>query len=118
MACEKKRDDEKRIMEKMVGLYCRGQKHSPKAGQALCPQCAQLLAYANQRTDRCPHMAAKTFCSKCPTHCYQPQMREQVRAVMRYAGPRMLWHSPLLVLKHALAPKAKAKRNPAMEEPT
>jgi hypothetical protein len=27
-------------------------------------------------------------------------MREQVRAVMRYAGPRMLWRHPILALEH------------------
>lgn len=104
MAYEKKRREEQQIMAKMVQLYCRGQKHGAARG-TLCPECAALLAYAHTRTQHCPHMANKTFCSKCPTQCYQPEMRQQVRAVMRYAGPRMLWHGPLLVLKHALAPK-------------
>jgi len=27
-------------------------------------------------------------------------MRERIRAVMRYAGPRMLWRHPLLALLH------------------
>jgi hypothetical protein len=33
-------------------------------------------------------------------HCYQPQMREKAKKVMRYSGPRMLLHSPGLALRH------------------
>lgn len=29
-------------------------------------------------------------------------MREQIKAVMRYAGPRMLLHHPILALFHML----------------
>jgi len=34
----------------------------------------------------------KPFCSHCDTHCYAPEMRERMREVMRYAGPRSLLH--------------------------
>ena len=27
-------------------------------------------------------------------HCYQPQMREQIRQVMRYSGPKKNGHYP------------------------
>ena len=37
---------------------------------------------------------------KCPTHCYKPEMRERVRAVMRYSGPRMLREHPVLAIAH------------------
>lgn len=67
----------------------------------LCPECERLRAYALARIARCPHMATKTFCSVCPTPCYQAQMREQMRAVMRWAGPRMLWYRPWQALRHA-----------------
>ena len=32
----------------------------------------------------------KTFCSNCTVHCYRPEMRERIRTVMRYAGPRKM----------------------------
>ncbi len=67
----------------------------------LCPECERLRAYALARIARCPHMATKTFCSVCPTPCYQAQMREQMRAVMRWAGPRMLRYRPWQALRHA-----------------
>jgi hypothetical protein len=53
-----------------------------------------------ERLDTCPFQAGKTTCAKCPIHCYKPDMREQVRTVMRYAGPRMLLRHPILALWH------------------
>lgn len=67
----------------------------------LCPECERLRTYALARIARCPHMATKTFCSVCPTPCYRPQMREQIRTVMRWAGPRMLRYRPWQALRHA-----------------
>jgi hypothetical protein len=39
-------------------------------------------------------------CAKCPVHCYRPELRERIRAVMRYAGPRMLFRHPRLAILH------------------
>ena len=78
--------------------YCRGV-HGPRDG-ALCPACAALLEYARERRDSCPHGDNKPFCSNCLIHCYKPEMRQQMRAVMRYAGPRMLLSHPIPVLRH------------------
>ncbi len=40
----------------------------------------------------------KTFCANCKVHCYKPQMREQIRQVMRFSGPRMLLYHPVLAI--------------------
>jgi hypothetical protein len=37
-------------------------------------------------------------------------MREQIRQVMRYAGPRMLLHNPILTIRHLLDGRIKAFR--------
>lgn len=68
----------------------------------LCPDCAELLAYAQTRIEHCPHFESKTFCSACPMHCYKPEMREKIREVMRWSGPRMLRYEPVLALRHAM----------------
>jgi hypothetical protein len=86
-----------RTMELMVRIFCRDQH---PAGGGLCPECLALLDYAAVRLDRCRFGADKPTCAKCPVHCYQKQRREQVRALMRYAGPRMLWEHPILSLRH------------------
>ena len=74
---EQKRRQEKETVGLMIELYCRGH-HGTRKGQ-LCPDCAALRDYADARVDHCPHMATKTFCSACKTHCYKPEMRAHPR---------------------------------------
>ncbi len=88
---------ERHTIEVMIGIYCRGH-HRPQ--DVLCAECQQLFAYAMQRIDKCPFKEDKPTCAKCPIHCYKSAMREQVRQVMRYAGPRMLVYHPLLAVMH------------------
>lgn len=88
---------ERHTIEVMIEIYCRGHHHSTGA---LCAECQQLFAYATQRIDKCPYQGDKPTCAKCPIHCYKPAMREQVRQVMRYAGPRMMLYHPLLAILH------------------
>ena len=86
-------------IEAMIRCYCRGL-HATQT--TLCQECQGLLDYATVRLERCRFGSEKPVCVKCPVHCYQPARREQVRVVMRYAGPRMLWQHPMLSLRHWL----------------
>lgn len=96
---ELKREREKRLVSEMIALYCR-KKHRAKG--ALCPDCAALDAYARQRSDNCPLMETKTFCSNCKIHCYKADMRAKIREVMRFAGPRMIFVHPILAFRHMM----------------
>lgn len=49
-----------------------------------------MLIYATARLDRCKFGDGKTKCHKCHVHCYRPDMREKIRVVMRFSGPRMM----------------------------
>jgi hypothetical protein len=92
-----------RTIGAMVQIYCRGQhSHGCDCQKELCAECQGLLDYANLRLDRCRFGSEKPTCARCPVHCYQRDRREQVRAVMRYAGPRMLWQHPWLSVRHWL----------------
>ena len=107
---DKKRADEKLLVSEMIALYCRRQHKTPKG--SLCPECRQLHDYALTRIDKCPFMETKTFCSACKVHCYKPEMREKIRAVMRFSGPRMLLYHPILAIWHlicSMREKRKAK---------
>ena len=104
---DKKRADEKLLVSEMIALYCHKQHNTPK--DALCPECQQLHDYALARIEKCPFMETKTFCSACKVHCYKPEMREKIRAVMRWAGPRMLPVHPVLSIRH-VAVTLKSKR--------
>lgn len=101
-----KREREKQLVSQMIILYCKKQ----HGGKSLCSDCAALDAYARQRSDRCPFMETKTFCSNCKVHCYKPKMREKIRAVMRFSGPWMLFHHPVIAIRHMIETKKEKRR--------
>lgn len=92
------RREEKTLLA-MIRLYCRRQ-HGCRG--ALCDECENLRLYAERRLEACPYQEGKTTCARCPVHCYRPEMREKIREVMRYAGPRMVTRHPVLALYHLL----------------
>lgn len=91
---------EKRTVTAMIELYCHD--HHAVEGSGLCTECGDLHAYAMQRLDRCPFQENKTTCANCAIHCYRPERKEQIRDVMRYAGPRMMWTHPAMAIQHLL----------------
>lgn len=99
---------EARTKNIMIRLYCRA-KHHPDNG--ICPDCQELLDYSDQRLQVCPYGDAKPACSNCPVHCYKPVYRDKIRAVMRYAGPRMIWRHPVLAIRHLIRSRKKHKTN-------
>ena len=96
---EKRLAREWQTIAAMIDCYCR---HVHATSGVLCPDCQGLMDYASIRLERCRFGSEKPVCAKCPVHCYQRARRDQVRAVMRYAGPRMLWQHPVLSLRHWL----------------
>ncbi len=90
---------ERQTIEVMIRMYC-GAHHGD--GGRLCPDCADMLAYAYRRLDACGFGEAKPVCSKCPIHCYAPKRRERIREIMRWAGTRMIRTYPGLAILHLL----------------
>lgn len=101
------REKEKELVSQMISLYCK-KKHGGKHG--LCRDCAELDDYARARSDRCPFMETKTFCSNCKVHCYQPAMRGKIRDVMRFSGPRMIFHHPVTAICHVIETKKEEEK--------
>lgn len=121
--------DEKKVVALMIRMYCRrhcrqqgrtaktdpagqtgrtadtnkadrtGARHSSRP---ICPECAALLDYAHRRLDSCRFGNGKPSCRKCPVHCYRADMRERIRTVMRWAGPRMIFRHPMAATRHML----------------
>ena len=106
MDVKTKRQREKETVSLMIRLYCR-KKHG---GKTLCLECAALDTYARQRSDKCPFMETKTFCSNCKVHCYKKDMREKIREVMRFSGPRMIFHHPVMAIRHVIETKKEKRR--------
>jgi hypothetical protein len=88
---------ERYTIKVMMEIYCRGN-HQNRA--TLCADCLGLYNYAMQRIDKCPFQMDKPTCAQCPVHCYKREMREKIRIVMRYSGPRMLVYHPILTILH------------------
>lgn len=95
---ENRIEEEKRVVSQMIHLYCRRK----EGNTVLCPDCKELLDYAMKRLDCCRFGNDKPTCKKCPIHCYRPDMKERIRIVMRWAGPRMLLFHPVTAVRHLL----------------
>lgn len=89
-------EEEKLVVTRMVHLYCR----SKEGNEQLCDNCKALLDYAYARLSRCKFGDQKPTCRRCSIHCYNPVMRERMKSVMRYAGPRMMFYAPQTAIKH------------------
>ena len=105
----KRRAREQQTVDLMLAMYCRA--HHGQHDE-LCPDCAQLQDYAARRLVRCVFGDAKPTCANCLVHCYGPDPRERMRAVMRWAGPRMLLRHPILAIRHLLDGRKPAPRLP------
>lgn len=103
---QKKREREKQLVDDMIALYC---KKRHKSGGSLCRECAELSEYARARSDNCPFMEQKTFCSNCEVHCYKPEMRKKIQQVMRWSGPRMMLYHPTAAIRHLIDTKLKRR---------
>ena len=79
-------DKEKEIVELMIKIYCR-KKHNHK--DELCDECSELKNYAHMRLSNCKFGEKKSTCGKCPIHCYKKDMREKIKKVMKFSGPRL-----------------------------
>lgn len=80
----------------MIRIYCRDHHHA----EDLCAGCQALRTYVQLRLERCHFGEDKPTCAKCPVHCYQKARRDEIKAIMRYAGPKMLWEHPWLSVWH------------------
>lgn len=87
-----------KTLKKMIMIYC--QKMHGSGQDELCPKCKKLLNYAEMRVDKCIYGDNKPVCSKCKVHCYKPEMREEIKQIMGYSGPRMIFISPLLSIRY------------------
>ncbi|MDE5715232.1 MAG: nitrous oxide-stimulated promoter family protein [Anaeroplasmataceae bacterium] len=93
-------EKEKKLIPVMIRKYCHG-KHKTKKKE-LCEECQKLKAYALYRLEKCPFKENKKFCSFCKIHCYTPEMRTEIKAVMKYAGPRLIPTHPIFSFSHVI----------------
>ena len=89
-------DREKEVVGRMIELYCK-----KRLGMAeVSEEYKELQMYAYKRLDICKFGNDKPACKRCTIHCYKPEMREKIRTIMRWAGPRMLIYDPIAAIRH------------------
>lgn len=93
-------EKEKKVIGLMIDVYCK-KKHRCK--KDLCNECNELLDYANRRLSYCKFGEEKSTCQKCSIHCYKKDMREKIKYVMRFSGPRLIIYNPIELIRHALS---------------
>ena len=89
---------ESKTVDTMITLFCR--KHH--GSQYICDDCRKLRDYAFERLEKCPLGNDKPTCLNCHVHCYKPVMRERIREMMRFSGPRMIYRHPMMAILHFL----------------
>ena len=90
---------------RMIEFYCT-KKHKTTE---LCQECLAIETYAHKRLRYCQFDEEKTACSNCPIHCYKPDKKEEIKTVMRYSGPRMLFFHPFYSFRHLRWTREKKK---------
>ncbi|MCI6671444.1 MAG: nitrous oxide-stimulated promoter family protein [Prevotella sp.] len=89
-------EKEKIIVKEMIALYA---KH--KEGKKIIDgHYKELADYCEKRLDKCYWGEKKPACKACTIHCYGKAKREEIKKVMRWAGPRMLLYRPWFTIKH------------------
>lgn len=87
---------EKTIIEKMIRLYCKNHNDN----ESLCDVCDTILENVHYRIESCRFGAYKPVCSRCNVYCYHNEMKNRIKRVMQYSGPRMMIYHPILSILH------------------
>lgn len=95
---ENRIEREKRIISKMITLFCL----KKEGNSVMCSMCLELQRYAHDRLSHCPLGDRKSSCKNCKIHCYNSVMREKMKEVMRFSGPRMIFYAPLDTIWHLI----------------
>ena len=88
------------ILEAIGTIYCRAH-HAECAQDAagLCPECREVVETTLAKAQTCPYGHSGN-CQDCDTQCQRGTSKQRVKAMMRYAAPRMVYRHPLMTLSY------------------
>ena len=96
---EKRIQRERKTVKSMITVYCKANHRSKTIP---CTKCSNLIEYTDMKLKKCPFKDKKPTCARCTVHCYKEPERSTIKKIMRFSGPRMLYHHPLLALYHII----------------
>lgn len=102
MVTKPRREREAIIVRHMIDIYCNAHHNVERGRKSRCESCSALIEYAGKRLQKCKFGDSKPVCKECPVHCYSLSMRENMKQVMRWSGPRMLYKKPLYAFIHMI----------------
>ena len=95
-----KADKELQTLEAIGWIYCRAHhRGASKDAAGLCAECRETVDATAQRAAACPY-GHEANCQDCETHCQRGEAQDRIRAMMRYAAPRMALRHPLMTVEY------------------
>lgn len=92
----KRNDKDRRTLEAIGRIYCVGNHgNRPRDAAGLCLDCRQTVDVTLRRTEACP-FGHEGNCQDCTVHCQRGDAQARIRAMMRYAAPRMALRHPVM----------------------
>lgn len=91
-------EKEKNIVVFMIEYYCKQNHHQ----EIICKNCSDLVKYAHNKLKNCLYRENKPSCLRCKVHCYSNEKREEIKKVMAYVGPKMIYLMPTQYIKHII----------------
>lgn len=92
--------EDRLTMEAIGKIYCRGHhKDRQRDSVLLCPECRSVIEETLKRTEACPNGHVGN-CQDCDIKCQRGEAQENIRHIMRYAAPRMVFRHPVMTVKY------------------
>lgn len=96
----KKTDKDRRTLEAIGRIYCRGNHADVKRDAGgMCPECREAIEQTLVRVSSCPH-GHEGNCQDCETHCQRGEAQARIKAIMKYAAPRMALRHPIMTIEY------------------
>lgn len=93
-------EKDRRTLEAIGRIYCQGNHAScEKDASGMCPECRAAIEQTLARTEVCPHNHEGN-CQDCTTPCHRGEAKQQIKNIMRYAAPRMIFRHPFMTLEY------------------
>lgn len=81
-------DDKHTGNKKTIDMNITYKGETTRLSACLCDECEELLGYAINRLENCPH-EIKPKCRKCKAPCYERPRYKQMAKMMMYSGVKL-----------------------------